>query len=480
MMELSRRRFLEGLSGAVPVAAMATLLPDGSAAAKSESLAGNAHIHLPHFAPRAKRAIQLFMSGAPSQMDLWDYKPGLVQMYDQDLPDSVRGNQALTSMTAGQTRFPIAPPYWKFAQYGQSGRHVSDLLPWTAKVVDELALVHTLNTDAINHEPAQLLMNTGNMVPGKASLGAWLSYGLGRMNENLPAFVVLNSKLLPHTNNQPISPKFWGSGFLSSEHAGVAFRSAGTPVLNLQDPAGIPRSGRRAFLDCVNAVNQETYERWRDPETLARISQYELAFRMQRSVPELTDLSTEPDSTWKLYGEEARKSGTFANNCLLARRMAERGVRFTQIYQRGWDVHGGAVKAQPILCAATDRACYALIVDLRRRGLLDDTLVIWNGEFGRTVYSQGGLSRTEYGRDHHPRCFTGWMAGGGSRAGSAYGQTDDFSYNVVKDPVHVRDFTATVLHLLGIDHNRMIFNSQGLDQKPTGVVPAKVVASLLA
>ncbi len=291
MTEISRRRFLEGLSGAVPVAAMATLLPDGSAAAKSESRAGNVHIQLPHFAPRAKRAIQLFMSGAPSQMDLWDYKPGLVQMYDQDLPDSVRGNQALTSMTAGQTRFPIAPPYWKFAQYGQSGRHVSDLLPWTAKVVDELALVHTLNTDAINHEPAQLLMNTGNMVPGKASLGAWLSYGLGRMNENLPAFVVLNSKLLPHTNNQPISPKFWTSGFLSSEHAGVAFRSAGTPVLNLRDPAGIPRKSRRAFLDGVNAINRETYERWRDPETLARINQYELAFRMQRSVPELTDLS---------------------------------------------------------------------------------------------------------------------------------------------------------------------------------------------
>jgi hypothetical protein len=347
-------------------------------------------------------------------------------------------------------------------------------------MVDDLTLVHSMQTDAINHEPAILLMNTGNMVPGKPSLGAWLSYGLGSMNENLPTFVVLNSALIPHSNQQPISPKLWSSGFLSNEHSGVAFRSEGAPVLYLDNPQGMNSGTRRELVDSVNAINQLTYEDLGDPETHARIREYEMAFRMQTSVPELVDMRDEPASTWTLYGEEAKKAGTYTHNCLLARRMAERGVRFTQIYQRGWDVHGDCVGMLPKLCAATDRGTYALVTDLKRRGMLDDTLVIWGGEFGRTVYSQGGLSKDNYGRDHHPRCFTSWLAGGGVKAGIAYGETDEYCYNVVRDPVHVRDFNATLLHLLGIDHEKLTFKFQGLDQKFTGVIPAKVVTGLLS
>lgn len=471
------------MSYSLGAAGLATLL-GGSltpqvalAAADSEQPALD---RLPHFAPKAKRAIYLFMGGGPPQMDLWDYKPGLAAMFDRDLPDSVRGSQALTGMTAGQARFPIAPSYWKFTQKGQSGRWISDLMPWTGRVVDELAVIHTLQTDAINHEPGIMLSNTGSMVPGKASLGAWLSYGLGSVNENLPTFVVLTSKLVKFGNNQPISPRLWGSGFLSSDHAGVAFRSQGAPVLYLHNPSGMSRHTRRTFLDCVKELNEKSYQTWGDPETRSRINQYEMAFRMQTSVPELTDFRDEPASTWELYGKEARESGTFANNCLLARRMAERGVRFTQIYQRGWDVHFNAVKALPNLCAATDRACYALIADLKRRGLLDDTLVIWGGEFGRTVYSQGGLTKDNYGRDHHPRCFSMWMAGGGVKPGISYGETDDFSYNVLKDPVHIRDLHATMLYLFGFNHEKLTFKFQGLDQKLTGVIPAKVIPGLLA
>jgi hypothetical protein len=472
----SRREFIGQVGGVLSWASLAALAGGAIAAGP----AGAQTPGLPNFAPRAKRAISLFMSGAPPQMDLLDYKPKLAAYFDTDLPDSVRGSQVLTGMTAGQSRFPIAPSYWKFAQYGASGRWVSDLLPWTSRMIDELTLIHTVNTDAINHEPAILLMNTGSMVPGKPSLGAWLSFGLGNMNENLPAFVVLNSRLIPGADNQPIAPRLWGSGFLSSEHAGVAFRSQGDPVLYLNDPAGMSHETRRSLVNGINAVNQLTYEEIGDPETHARIKQYEMAFRMQTSVPDLTSTSNEPQSTWDLYGEEAKVPGTFAYNCLLARRMAERGVRFTQIYQRGWDVHKNVVGNLPKLCVATDRGCYALVTDLRRRGLLDDTLVIWGGEFGRTVYSQGGLTKDNYGRDHHPRCFTMWMAGGGANPGIAHGQTDDFSYNIVEDPVHVRDFNATVLHLLGIDHEKLTYRFQGLDQKLTGVVPARVVTELLA
>jgi uncharacterized protein DUF1501 len=472
----SRRQFIGQVGGVLSWAGLAALVGAASAAGP----AGAQTPGLPNFAPRAKRAISLFMSGAPPQMDLLDYKPKLAAYFDTDLPDSVRGSQVLTGMTAGQSRFPIAPSYWKFAQYGVSGRWVSDLLPWTSRMIDELTLIHTVNTDAINHEPATLLMNTGSMVPGKPSLGAWLSFGLGNMNENLPAFVVLNSRLIPGADNQPIAPRLWGSGFLSSEYAGVAFRSQGDPVLYLNDPAGMSHETRRSMVNGINAVNQLTYEEIGDPETHARMKQYEMAFRMQTSVPDLTNTSNEPKSTWDLYGDEAKVPGTFAYNCLLARRMAERGVRFTQIYQRGWDVHKNVVGNLPKLCAATDRGCYALVTDLRRRGLLDDTLVIWGGEFGRTVYSQGGLTKDNYGRDHHPRCFTMWMAGGGANPGITHGQTDDFSYNIVEDPVHVRDLNATVLYLLGIDHEKLTYRFQGLDQKLTGVVPARVVMELLA
>jgi hypothetical protein len=479
----TRRHFLGRMGKTLGWAGLASLLGDtfvGKASA-AESLKAGAGAHrLPDFAPKAKRAIYLFMSGAPSQMDLWDYKPTLASQFDKDLPDSVRGNQALTGMTSGQARFPIAPSHWGFSRQGRSGRYVSELLPWTGKLVDDITLIHTMQTDAINHEPAILLINTGNMNPGKPSLGSWIAYGLGSMNENLPTFVVLNSLTLPGTDLQPISPKLWSSGFLSSEYAGVAFRSKGAPVLYLDDPAGMSREVRRELIDAVNSINQMTLDDVGDPETNARIRQYELAFRMQTSLPELTDLRDEPASTWTLYGEEARQEGSFAYNCLLARRMAERGVRFTQVYQRGWDVHSNAVGNTPKLCAATDRGSYALVTDLKRRGLLEDTLVIWGGEFGRTVYSQGGLSKDNYGRDHHPRCFTTWLAGGGTKAGYVHGQTDDFCYNVVKDPVHVRDFNATVLRLLGMNHERFTFKFQGLEQKLTGVVPAKVVPDLIA
>jgi hypothetical protein len=484
--ELETRRHFLGKAGKVlGWAALASLFGD-------RVLSGDAHaadvavppspqsLRLPHFAPKAKRAIYLFMSGGPPQMDLLDYKPNLAQLYDKDIPDSVRGAQQLTGMTSGQSRFPIAPPHWAFKQYGKSGAWVSDLLPYTARMVDDLTIIKSTNTDAINHEPAIMLMNTGNMNSGKPCLGSWLSYGLGSSNDNLPTFMVLLSKTNTKENNQPVSSRLWSSGFLSSEYAGVALRSAGDPVLYLSNPRGIDREVRRKMLDAVTKINRQTYQELGDPETNSRISQYEMAYRMQASVPELTDMSKEPPSTWDLYGPDAKEPGTFAHNCLMARRMAERGVRFTQVYKRGWDVHSNVVPLLPILCQETDRACYALVTDLKQRGLLDDTLVVWAGEFGRTVYSQGGLSKDDYGRDHHPRCFTTWMTGGGVRPGITFGETDEYSYNVVKDPVPVRDFNATVLHCLGIDHNKLTYKFQGLDQKLTGTTPASVVNGLLA
>lgn len=484
----NRRRFLGRAGKVLGWAAMASLMGDrgasGDAHAASTPAAQGplspAELKLPHFAPKAKRAIYLFMSGAPPQIDMWDYKPNLAAMYDKDLPDSVRGGQQLTGMTAGQARFPIAPSHWAFKRYGKTGTWVSDLLQNTGKVVDDLTIIKTLNTDAINHEPAIMLMNTGNLNPGKPCLGSWLAYGLGSMNDNLPTFMVLQTKVNPKENNQPVSSRLWSSGFLSSEYAGVGLRSGGDPVLFLTDPNGVSREVRRKMLDAVEQINRQTYEELGDQETNARIAQYEMAYRMQASVPELADLSKEPQSTWDLYGEDAKEPGSFAYNCLMARRMAERGVRFTQVYKRGWDVHGNVTGTLPILCMETDRACYALVTDLKQRGLLDDTLVMWGGEFGRTVYSQGGLTPENYGRDHHPRCFTGWMAGGGARPGITYGETDEYSYNVAKDPVHVRDYNATILHCLGIDHNKLIYRSQGLDQKLTGPVTANVVQGLLA
>ena len=483
----TRRRFL-GRSGKVlGWAALAGLFGElgirtyaRGADIKVSSPEGRDDLGLPHFAPKAKRAIYLFMSGGPPQMDLFDYKPNLAAQFNEDMPDSVRGNQQLTGMTSGQAHFPVAPSHWPFRQHGKTGTWVSDLLPYSARMVDDLTIIKTTNTDAINHEPAIMLMNTGNMNAGKPCLGAWLAYGLGSMNDNLPTFIVLQTKTNPKENNQPVSSRLWGSGFLSSEYAGVGLRSGADPVLYLADPSGVDRDVRRKMLDTVEEINRQTLAEVGDPETNARIAQYEMAFRMQSSVPELVDLSKEPPSTWDLYGPEAKQPGTYAYNCLLARRMAERGVRFTQIYKRGWDVHGDVVGTLPVLCQETDRGTYALVTDLKRRGLLDDTLVIWAGEFGRTVYSQGGLTQDNYGRDHHPRCFTTWMTGGGVRPGITYGETDDYSYNVVKDPVHVRDFNATILHCLGIDHNRFIHKFQGLDQKLTSPVPAFVVQGLLA
>jgi hypothetical protein len=479
----TRRHFLGRAGKVLGWAAAASLLGDRRLRGGNYPAAGAPaadSLNFPNFAPKAKRAIYLFMSGGPSQVDLWDYKPNLAAQFDKDLPDSVRGSQQLTGMTTGQARFPIAPSHWAFKPYGQSGTWVSDLMPNMGRIVDDLTIIKSTNTEAINHEPAIMLMNTGNMNAGKPCLGAWLAYGLGSMNDNLPTFMVLQTKLNTDENNQPVSSRLWSSGFLSSEYAGVGLRSSGDLVLYLTDPNGVDREVRRKMLDAVNEINRQTYEELGDPETNSRIAQYEMAYRMQSSVPELADLSKEPQSTWDLYGPDAKEPGTFAYNCLMARRLAERGVRFTQVYKRGWDMHDNVTKVLPIICRETDRGCYALITDLKQRGMLDDTLVIWAGEFGRTVYSQGGLTQDNYGRDHHPRCYTTWMAGGGVRPGITYGETDDFSYNVVRDPVTVRDFNATILHCLGIDHNKLTYLFQGLDQKLTGPVPASVVSGLLA
>ena len=477
----SRRQFLSRAGKSLAWAGLAGLFArDGYGLLGNARAAEAAFNTLPNFAPKAKRAIYLFMAGAPSQLETWDYKPELAKRYNQDLPESVRGGQLLTGMTSAQSRFPVAPSVFQFKQYGKAGHWVSDLLPHTAKVADEIALIRSLHTDAINHEPAILLANSGNMVPGKPSIGSWLSYGLGSMNNDLPTFVVMTSKLPIFKNIQALSSRLWSAGFLSPEHAGVALRSGGNPVIHLSNPKGVPPEIRRAMIRGVSDINNQLIDRIGDPETNARIAQYEMAFRMQTSVPELTDLSNEPESIFQMYGPKSKEPGTFAYNCLMARRLAERGVRFSQIFHRGWDTHAELPERMKTLCEDFDQPTGALITDLRQRGLLDDTLVICGGEFGRTVYSQGGLTETNYGRDHHPRCFAMWMAGGGVKPGSVYGETDDYSYNIVKDPVHVRDLNATILHLLGVDHERLTFKFQGLDQKLTGVEPARVVKEILA
>ncbi|MES2695183.1 MAG: DUF1501 domain-containing protein [Verrucomicrobiota bacterium] len=477
----TRRHFLGRGAKALGWAGLATilgktapnLLANTEAVTKSAGLA-------PNFAPKAKRAIYLFMAGAPSQFETWDYKPALDKMFDKDLPESVRGGQTLTGMTASQARFPVAPSMYKFAQHGKAGHWVSELFPHTAKIADELCVMKSLYTEAINHEPAILQITTGNMFPGRPSIGAWLSYGLGAANEELPTFVVMTSKMPLRTNVQALSNRLWSSGFLSPEHAAVSLRAGADPVLYLNNPKGVGTDLRRAMIDGVNDLNKELFDRVGDPEINARISQYEMAFRMQTSVPDLTDFSDEPASTWELYGPKAKEPGTYAYNCLMARRLAERGVLFTQVFLRTWDQHSNLPGNIKIMAEESDQASAALVTDLKRRGMLDDTLVIWGGEFGRTCYSQGVLRPDNYGRDHHPRCFSMWMAGGGTKAGLSYGETDDFSYNIAKNPVHIRDLHATVLHLFGIDHNKLSFKFQGLDQKLTGVMPAKVINDLLA
>ena len=434
----------------------------------------------PHFAPKAKRVIYLHMTGSPPNLDMFDYKPQMNEWYDKDLPDSIRQGQRLTTMTSGQSRFPIAPSKYKFAQHGQSGMWVTELLPETAKVVDDLCFIRSMHTEAINHEPAITYMQTGNMVTGRPCIGSWLSYGLGSMNSNLPTFVVLVAQPTNTEQIQAISARLWSSGVLPGEHAGCSFRSAGDPILYINNPDGVPTAVRRKTLDGLKQLNELNFNAVGDPEIHTRIQQYELAFRMQASVPDLTNIADEPESTFELYGTEAKKPGSFANSVLLARRMVERDVRFVQVYLNNWDHHGNVASRLPSQCKDIDRATYGLITDLKSKGLLDSTLIIWGGEFGRTIYSQGGLSKDNYGRDHHPRCFTMWMAGGGAKGGTIYGETDDFSYNIVKDPVHIRDFHATILHLLGIDHQRFTFKSQGLDLKLTGVEEAKVIKELLA
>jgi len=435
---------------------------------------------LPHFPPKARRIIYLFMNGAPSQIDLWDYKPKLADLYNTDLPDSIRNGQRLTTMTSGQRRFPIAPSIYKFAPHGQCGTWVSELLSHTAGVVDELALIKTVHTEAINHDPAATYILTGNQIPGKPSLGAWLSYGLGSEAENLPAFVVMTPSWSAKRDAQALYQRLWGAGFLPSKHQGVALRAKGDPVLYITNPPGVDSSARRQVLDAAAQLNQIEYDRLGDPEIQTRIAQYEMAFRMQTSIPDLTNVSTEPKSVLDLYGPEVTKPGTFAASALLARRLTERGVRCVQILHREWDQHGDLPRDLPLQCRDVDHACAGLIQDLKQRGLLDETLVVWGGEFGRTVYCQGPLKRDDYGRDHHPRCFTIWMAGGGVQGGLVYGETDDFSYNIVRDPVHIRDLSATILHLLGIDHKRLTYPFQGLDQRLTGTEPARVVTELFA
>jgi hypothetical protein len=420
----------------------------------------------PHFAPKAKRIIYLFMSGGPSQHDLFDYKPLLNQKNGEDLPESVRMGQRLTGMSGNQARLPLAGSLFKFAQHGQSGAWVSELMPQTAKMVDELCFIRSMHTEHINHDPAITFFQTGHQLPGRPSMGAWLSYGLGSANENLPGFVVLISK---DRIDQPLYSRLWGNGFLPNIHQGVQFRSSKDPVLFLKNPDGISAESRRKSLDRLAELHALQYEDLGDPEINSRVAQYEMAYRMQASVPDVMDLSNEAESTFELYGKEAKEPGTFAANCLLARRLAERNVRFIQLYHPGWDHHGGLPGAIRRQAKDVDQACYALITDLKQRGMLHDTLVIWGGEFGRTNYSQGKLTATDYGRDHHPRCFTIWMAGGGVKRGLVYGATDDYGYNVAENPVHVHDLQATILHLLGIDHEKLTYKFQGRYYRLTDV-----------
>ncbi|MEZ6139912.1 MAG: DUF1501 domain-containing protein [Zavarzinella sp.] len=477
----TRRQFFASMGLSLGTAALATLGANAFPLNKllPSPTGENAALPMTHFPATAKNVIYLHMVGGPSQMDLFDYKPKMNDFYDKDLPESVRNGQRLTTMTSGQARFPIAPSMFKFAQHGKSGMWVSELLPELAKRVDDICFIRTMHTEAINHEPAITYMQTGNQVTGRPCLGSWASYGLGSMNSNLPTFVVLVAQPSNTEQIQAISARLWSSGYLPGQHAGVSFRSSGDPILYLNNPPGVSDDLRRKTLDGLKALNELTYQKLGDPETQTRIQQYEMAFRMQASVPELTDLTKENQKTMDLYGTEVKKPGTFANTLLLTRRLVQKGVRFVQVYLNNWDTHGNVAGRLPSQCRDVDMPLSGLIQDLKNQGLFDSTLIIWGGEFGRTVYSQGGLSKKNYGRDHHPRCFTMWMAGGGAKPGTIYGETDDFSYNIVKDPVHIRDFHATVLRMLGIDHNRFSFKYQGLDQKLTGVEPAKVIKELL-
>ncbi len=466
----TRRSFLRAATGGAGLAALTSLLA-GQAQAEGTTAA------LPHFPPKARRVIYLFQHGGPSQLDLFDYKPALARLRGVDLPASVRMGQRLTGMTAFQSSFPTAPSIFQFAQHGRSGQWLSELLPHTAKVADELCILKSLHTEAINHDPAVTFFQTGFQLAGRPSIGSWIAYGLGSENQDLPAFVVLVSQGVG--GSQALADRQWGSGFLPTRYQGVKFRSGADPVLFLSNPDGYSAGARRRFLDDLARLNELKFRQTPDPEIQTRIAQYEMAFRMQTSVPELTDLAKEPDATFELYGPDSRKPGTYAANCILARRLAERGVRFIQLFHRGWDQHGNLPKEIRGQCQQTDQPSAALITDLRQRGLLDETLVVWGGEFGRTVYSQGTLTETNYGRDHHPRCFAMWLAGGGIKAGISYGETDDFSYNIVDKPMDVHDLHATILHCLGVDHTRLTFKFQGRHYRLTDV-HGKVVREILS
>jgi hypothetical protein len=481
----TRRYFFGRMAAGLGTAALGSLLnpnlfaAESSAATPADPMQSLGTLKALHHAPKAKRVIWLFMADGPSQLDLWDYKPKLQEYFDKDLPDSVRMGQRITTMTSGQSRLPVAPSKFSFSQHGKNGTWVSELIPNLAGVVDDLCLIKTMNTEAINHDPAITYIQTGSQIPGRPSMGSWVSYGIGSPNQDLPAYVVLHSRIAAGSQTQALFSRLWGSGFLQTKHAGVALRSSGDPVLYLSNPAGVSADTRRKMLDGLAELNQKKYDEFNDPEIVSRIAQYEMAFRMQSSVPELVDISKEPQHILDLYGPEVQQPGTFAYNCLLARRLAERGVRFTQVFLRGWDHHGNLPGAIPQLSKAMDQPAAALIKDLKQRGMLDDTLVVWGGEFGRTVYSQGTLTKDNYGRDHHPRCFTMWLAGGGIKPGIVHGETDDFSYNVVDKPVHIHDLNATILHCLGINHEQLTYRFQGRDFRLTDV-HGTVVKDILA
>jgi len=462
---LARRSILKS---AVGTAALASLLQQD----------GFASTGLTHFAPKAKRVVYLFQSGGPSHLELFDEKPELKKLHGTELPDSIRQGQRLTGMTSGQSSFPVIAPKFGFQTFGDCGMRLSELLPHTGKVADEICLIRSMHTEAINHDPAITLIQTGSQQPGRPSLGAWASYGLGSEAEDLPAFLVLISHGSGRDANQGLLERLWGSGFLPSSHQGVKLRSSGDPVLYLTDPPGITRDLRRHMLDGMAQLNRRQLQTSGDPEIATRITQYEMAYRMQASVPDLIDLAKEPESTFQMYGEEAKKPGTFASNCLLTRRLLEKGVRFVQLFHRGWDQHGGLPTNIPKQCHDVDQPQAALIQDLKQRGMLEDTLIIWGGEFGRTVYGQGGL-QADYGRDHHGRCFSMWMAGGGIKGGTVYGQTDDYGYNILQNPMHIHDLNATILHCMGMDHERLTFRYQGRDYRLTDI-HGNVVQELLA
>ena len=474
---LTRRRFLELSRTGIGAAALATLWQQdllGQGTSSTPASVGGLS-GLPHFAPKAKRVIYLFQAGAPSQHELWEYKPKVVELRGTELPESIRAGQRLTTMTASQASFPVIPSIFPFTQHGESGAWVSELMPHTAKIVDEICFIRTMHTEAINHDPGVTFFQTGAQLAGRPSIGAWLSYGLGSMNSDLPTFVAMVS----NRGGNPVYDRLWGNGFLPSEYQGVKFLSTGDPVLYLSNPPGVDRNARRRFLDDLAALNHQDAEAFGDPETTTRISQYERAYRMQASVPELTDLSDEPESVFERYGPDSKIPGTFAANCLLARRLAERDVRFVEVFHRGWDMHTQLPRRIQTQAKDVDQPQAALVQDLKERGMLDETLVVWGGELGRTVFCQGRMTDTTYGRDHHPRAFTIWLAGGGVKPGMSYGTTDDFGYNIVENPVHIHDLHATMLHLLGIDHTKLTFPFQGRNFRLTDV-HGKVVNGVLA